>query len=276
MTAVAPPQVPHPRLSVNAICTRGWPLERDLRFWQSNRYRQVGLVSYKLDDAAAAADAVRLAGLTVSNVAIAQPFTLGQPENWAAQRERIGVLLEQARALDAGCVYMNSGSSASRMTVDESIEAFCAAVAPVAARARALGVRLALEPSAQANHDRGCVHSLRDALSVADQTGLDVVVDLQTCWLERGLAAMVSEHLDQVALVQVSDFVVGTEIRLSRSVPGDGDIPLRRIIGNLLEAGYPGAFDLEILGPRIEEEGYDSAVPRGAQWLSDCLTALGA
>jgi sugar phosphate isomerase/epimerase len=275
MTAGPNPPAPHPRLSVNSSCTRGWPLERDLRFWRSHGYQQVGLVSYKLDDAQAA-DAVGQAGLTVSNVAIAQPFTLGQSENWPAQQERIGALLRQARALGAGCVYMNSGSSASRMTVDDSIAAFCAAVAPVAELARTLGVRLALEPSAQANHDRGCVHSLRDALSIADQTGLHVVADLQTCWLERGLAAMVGEHLDQVALVQVSDFVVGTEVRLSRSVPGDGDIPLSRIIGDLLQAGYPGAFDLEILGPRIEEEGYDSAVPRGAKWLSDCLTALGA
>jgi sugar phosphate isomerase/epimerase len=263
-------------MSVNAICTRSWPLERDLLFWRSHGFGHVGLVSYKLGNSAESADVIQRERLSVSNIVIASPFTLGEPANWPAQQERACSLLRIARTLDAGCVYMNSGSSASRMTVDESVSAFCTAVAPVADLAAALGVRLALEPSAPSNHDMGCVHSLHDAFYVAGQTGLHVVVDLQTCWLERALPAMVRDHLDQVALVQVSDYVVGTEVRLSRAVPGDGDIPLRRLIEDILRTGYKGAFDLEILGPRIEDEGYDSAVPRGARWLSDCLASLGA
>ena len=38
-------------------------------------------------------------------------------------------------------------------------------------------------------------------------------------------------------------------------MPGDGDIPFDRILGPLLAAGYTGAFDLELIGPRIEAEG---------------------
>ncbi len=267
---------PHPRMSVNSVCTRAWPLERDLGFWREHGYRQVGLVSYKLDDVAGAVAGVAREGLSVSNVAIVRPFTLGEPAHWGEQQERVCSLVQAGRDLGAACVYMNSGSSASRMTVDDSIDAFCAVVAPAAELARALGVRLAVEPSAPSNHDMGCVHSLADAFYVADRTGLDVIVDLQTAWLERDLAALVRDHLDQVALIQVSDYLLGTEVRMSRAVPGDGDIPLTRIIGDILRAGYQGAFDLEILGPRIEEEGYASAVPRGAQWLSDCLARLGA
>jgi sugar phosphate isomerase/epimerase len=266
----------HPRVSVNAISTRSWPLDRDLRFWQAHGYRHVGLPSYKLADYAESAAAIQRERLAVSNVAIARPFTLGEPSNWAQQQERACSFVKIAGSLHAGCAYMNSGSSASGMTVDDSIAAFCEAVGPVADLASARDVRLALEPSAPSNHDMGCVHSLRDALFIADQTGLDVVVDLQTSWLERGLATTVRDHLRQIALVQVSDYVVGTEVRMSRAVPGDGDIPLTRLIGDILEAGYEGVFDLEILGPRIEDEGYESAVPRGARWLSSCLASLGA
>jgi sugar phosphate isomerase/epimerase len=35
-------------------------------------------------------------------------------------------------------------------------------------------------------------------------------------------------------------------------VPGDGDIPLARRVGELLAAGYAGAFEIEMVGPRIE------------------------
>jgi sugar phosphate isomerase/epimerase len=45
-------------------------------------------------------------------------------------------------------------------------------------------------------------------------------------------------------------------------VPGDGDIPLAPVLSALAAAGYRGAFELELVGPRIEEEGYESAITR--------------
>jgi len=47
-----------------------------------------------------------------------------------------------------------------------------------------------------------------------------------------------------------------------RVVMGDGDIPLGRICRALDAAGYDGWYDIELLGPRIESEGYESVVPR--------------
>ena len=65
------------------------------------------------------------------------------------------------------------------------------------------------------------------------------------------------------AFVQVSDAVAGSVTTPDRAVPGDGDIPLESLLGRILEAGYQGAFDLEVIGPRIEQEGYASAIGRG-------------
>ena len=49
-----------------------------------------------------------------------------------------------------------------------------------------------------------------------------------------------------------------------------------RLIGWLLEVGYPGAFELELLGPRIDEEGHAAAGARAATYTSELLTRLGA
>jgi sugar phosphate isomerase/epimerase len=57
-------------------------------------------------------------------------------------------------------------------------------------------------------------------------------------------------------------------------VPGDGDIPLERIIGQVLAAGYDGCFDLELIGPRIDEEGYAAAARRGIERLTAMLQTL--
>jgi sugar phosphate isomerase/epimerase len=62
--------------------------------------------------------------------------------------------------------------------------------------------------------------------------------------------------------VQVSDFKVGTRCASERVVIGDGDIPLGSICRTLAAAGYDGWYDIELLGPAIEAEGYASVVPR--------------
>ena len=41
-------------------------------------------------------------------------------------------------------------------------------------------------------------------------------------------------------------------------------------------AGYSGCFDLELIGPRIEEEGYASACRRSIDALGTMLESLGA
>ena len=67
---------------------------------------------------------------------------------------------------------------------------------------------------------------------------------------------------DVIRLVQVSDFKVGTIASSQRLVPGDGDIPLSKRFEALAGAGYAGAFEIEMVGPRIESEGYESAIRR--------------
>jgi hypothetical protein len=39
-------------------------------------------------------------------------------------------------------------------------------------------------------------------------------------------------------------------------------------------AGYDGFVDLELLGPTVEAEGYESAIRRGMRWLDATLQDL--
>ena len=100
-------------------------------------------------------------------------------------------------------------------------------------------------------------------------------MEVNACWSERALDATIRDGVDTLRLVQVSDFAIGTLSTPNRLVPGDGDIPLERIIGTVLDAGYTGCFDLELIGPRIDDEGYPSAIRRSVDWLTEVLTRLG-
>jgi sugar phosphate isomerase/epimerase len=62
----------------------------------------------------------------------------------------------------------------------------------------------------------------------------------------------------------------------NRRAIGDGDIPVERLLGMVLDAGFEGAFDIEILGPKIEAEGYRAPIARSLERASEMLDRLGA
>jgi sugar phosphate isomerase/epimerase len=81
--------------------------------------------------------------------------------------------------------------------------------------------------------------------------------------------------MDRITVVQVSDYLVGETTRMNRRVLGDGSIPLEWLLGQLLDAGYKGMFEIETLGPAIEAEGYASAIRRSLDWLNQRLISWG-
>ena len=100
-----------------------------------------------------------------------------------------------------------------------------------------------------------------------------VVVEVTNCWIERDLEETIADGADTFEVVQVSDYVVGTVTATERAVPGDGDIPLARLITTICDAGFTGPFELEMLGPRVEDEGYGPAIARAVAALDEMLIA---
>jgi sugar phosphate isomerase/epimerase len=267
----------HPRASLNAVSSWRWGLDEDLALWRRLRVHHVGIPLTELEPHLdRAVTSVRSNGIAITTVVLGRAFHLGDPHAVEAARQR---LLDNVGALHAAGIesaYVTTGPSRRGMTIEASLDHFCAAVGPVVDHARSLGVALAVEHNSTMTHDTSCIHSVADAVAVARATGLGVVVELQNCWLETGLRALFRKAMAHIDLVQVSDFVVGTDVRLSRACPGDGDIPIEHLMALLLDAGYDAMFELEILGPDIEAEGYGPAIARSMDWLSTTLERLGA
>jgi sugar phosphate isomerase/epimerase len=267
----------HPRVSLSAISTFSWELDADLSFYAEAGITNVGISVAKLerfgweDGTRRVADA----GLRVTNVIGLGPFHLAEPSGWDAQRERIVRALDTANAVGAECLVFTTGP-AGPLQWEEAAHALEAALAPVLPEARSRGVPFAIEHTNSLRVDVGFVHTLADAIDLARRLDVGVCMEVNACWAERGLAETITAGADRLRLVQVSDFAVGTLSTPNRLVPGDGDIPLARILGRVLAAGYAGCFDLELIGPRIDEEGYGSAGRRSIDRLTEMLTALGA
>jgi sugar phosphate isomerase/epimerase len=260
------------RVSVSAISTFHWSLEEDLAFYAAHGITDVGISLAKLERHGWARGAARVrdAGLRVTNLLGLGPFHLDRPGQWDEQRARVRYALDAAGTMGAERLVLTTGP-AGALAWEDAADALEAVLAPVQADAAALGIPLALEHTHSLRVDVGFVHTLRDAVDLARRLDVGVCMEINACWAERGLAATIAAGVDRLALVQVSDYAIGTLTTPHRLVPGDGDIPLARILGQVLDAGYTGCFDLELIGPAIEDEGYERAVPRAVAALRALL-----
>jgi len=261
----------HPRLSVSAVSSWQWSLDEDLRFWDEAGIDHVGLSFRKLEEAGVD-DAVRRisdAGLRVSNLVELGWWDLADRATWRPQQERLERAIDVAAAFDA-CIVLTTGP-AGPLDWDEAAAALAEALAPLER-----DVVIAIEPTSALRLDLSFVTTLRDGVDLARDLGLAVCMEVNSCFAERGLTTTITTSLDVLHHVQVSDFVIGSLSTPDRAVPGDGDIPLERIVVALLESGYEGAFELELVGPRIEAEGYASAITRSVAYLDGLLAQSSA
>jgi sugar phosphate isomerase/epimerase len=217
---------------------------------------------------------VRAAGIDVTQVCCAG-VTLSEPGKWAADRARLLEALEIAVALGSGVVGTTTGP-AGPLDWDGAAAALGRALAPVATAAAERGVVLAIEQTLPVRVEIGFVHSLRESVDLAARFGLGVIMESNYCFKERGLPGTVRRAGARLSRVQVSDLVPPSTVIPDRAVPGDGVIPLAALVRLVVDAGYAGPFELEMLGPRIEAEGYEAACRRGVTALSRVLAEAGA
>lgn len=258
-----------------------WSVAQDLDFYRRRGIHTAGIMYFKLlPDVRASIAAIKAAGLRASCVAAGKAMGASLvARSEGVDNPALDVLaggIDAAAELGATNVYFTAGSTPRRMPTDEAYDRLVENLAAPVAYARSKGIRLVIEPNATATRPNGFIHSLPDALDLARDADLDIDLELQNCWTERHLDRIIKENIERFAVVQVSDFTVGEDAHLNRRVPGDGWIPLEWLLGRILDAGYGGLFELEVLGPHIEEEGYESSIDRGLAWLSERLTTWGA
>jgi sugar phosphate isomerase/epimerase len=270
----------HERISVDSICFPGAPFRDQAQYWRTLGARRVSFISPPLlaDGVEPVKEALATGDYQVETIAHG-PLPDGQltfdEASWSAGRERVSRLIRMAAEFGGRSVYIMTGGHGT-LTWEEAANAFSAAVAPCLAEARAAGIRLMIENAPATSADVTIAHSLRDAVTLAEIADVGLNIDLYGCWTEAGLKASIERAMPRCGLVQVSDYVLGDRASPCRAVPGDGAIPLERLLDWVLAAGYTGAFDLELIGPRIDKEGHFDAVRRAADRVGEILHKLGA
>ena len=261
----------HPAISINTLCLPPAPLDV-----QAARVAGIGVraIAPQLDEVLAfgvaeSARAIRNAGLAVATLTH-RAFGYATPAETEAARERLMRTIEIAGAIGAETVIMTTGG---RGTLDWTLAAarFGRAMVPCADAARAAGIKLGIEPTSHLYADVSIAHRLSDAMALARKAGIGVMIDLFACWTDADIDTAIASAGPLTALVQVSDYVYGDRGLPCRAVPGDGAIPLDRLIPAIVRAGFTGWFDLEIIGPRLAAEGIDAGLARAAAYVGQLL-----
>lgn len=276
----ADPVEPVPeRISVSGICFGDVDFDELGRLWSAVGARRGSFLGRMLEseDESAAGRALSTSGCQLES--ICHRFFSGGPVRadplvWADERRKLNAIIDTAARLGGRSVYLLTGGIG-QCEWEQAADIFAAAVGPCVDHAAAAGVALMVENSDVRFSDLHFVHTLRDAVTLSRLSGVGVCIDLIGCWAESGLRESILQAVPRCDLVQVSDHVPGDRSAAMRAVPGDGGVPLERLVRDILGAGYTGVFELELFGPRVDAEGPIGAVRRGARHLGEILTRAG-
>jgi sugar phosphate isomerase/epimerase len=265
--------VTHERLSVHNVTFFGSTLPELQKYWTDLGVSRLSILDSQLLDPELP-KLLQHSDYTVE--AVYHLFASGAISNDPlAARDALDRVIDAAAAVNARTVYLLTGGRGS-LSWAQAAQRFCEMVSPCALRAERVGVALAIENASSLYADLHLAHTLRDAITLAEMSGLDICIDVFHCWAESDVEELLQRALPRTRLIQLSDYVLGDRSLPSRAVPGDGTIPIEAFVTQALAGGYAGGFDLELIGPRIEQEGRLESARRACDVVGAMLDRLGA
>jgi sugar phosphate isomerase/epimerase len=93
--------------------------------------------------------------------------------------------------------------------------------------------------------------------------------DTYHLWWQRGIEELARESADHVFYVQVSDHKAVTLRTQDRAMPGQGIIPLHRLLQALVDGGYAGWWELEVISDQNAALGIDVALQTAVRGLDE-------
>jgi len=263
-------------LSMNETTTFRWSFEEDVEHYAAAGIPAIGVWRQKLSDCGTerALELLRETHLKVSHLSWAGGFTGSDGRSYRDSVEDALEALRTARRLGTRTLIVYTGARGGH-TFNHARRLVRGALEELLPSAEQLDVDLALEPM-----HPGCAKGwtfltdLDDTLALLDAVGsprAKFVLDTYHTGFDEGLAARIPEIISRVALVQLGDARGAPEGEPNRCRLGEGNIPLREIIGALKGAGYDGFYDVELLGEEIETCGYHTLLEHAKQAFAELV-----
>ncbi|RCS42174.1 sugar phosphate isomerase/epimerase [Bremerella cremea] len=260
------------KFSMNQMTTLRWSFEQDCF-----RYREAGLSAIhvwrdKIHDYGEAKGAILLEELEleVSALSWAGGFTGSDGRNFKDALEDARHAVDLAHELDAGCLIVYSGARGGHIS-KHAQRLFSGALSELIPYAEAHDVTLAIKPI---RHKYGCawtlIRRMTDALQLIDlidSPRFKLVLDLYEFGDQPDVLDNLHLLIPYLALVQVGDRCCEPQEEPNRCLLGNGHLALDETISKLIQLGYCGPFDIELMGRDVQKLEYDEVLSHSVGYL---------
>ena len=261
---------------MSEMTTYRWSLLDDVTHYREAEIEAIGIWRPKLVEFGEerGIELVRDSGLSVSSISWAGGFTGSNGHSFYDVMDDVREAIRIAAEFDAECVNIVSGSRAGH-TLNHARRLLIAALKDLGYYAAEFGVTLAVQPMHQMfSNDWTFLTSTNETLDILQTVNLPSVkmgFDVYHLWQESRLLERIPEIVPHIAIVQLSDWREPPRSEHDRYMLGDGIIPLDRIVGSLIEAGYCGYFDIQIWSEELWESDYIRLLNRCRSGFADCI-----
>lgn len=246
----------HPRLSISQMTTYRWSLEDDLHERRRAGIESIGLWRPKLSECGEekAIDLVQESGLEVSSLSWAGGFTGSHGFTFNQAVEDGLEALELASRLGAESLVVVGGTTAGHIT-KHARRLVIDGLNELANVARDYNVKLALQPMHQQfEREWTFISSLDAAIQIIEDCHHPSVgLSLNSFHVreEQDLIGRLESIVSLLHHVQICDGRRDQESEFDRYLPGDGDIPLADFVLALKDAGYNGAYEIDVWSEKL-------------------------
>jgi len=249
------------RLSMNELTTMRWSFEEDVQEYAEAGFDGIGIWREKLSDLGEdkAIELLKRNNLRCSNLLWAGGFTGSHGWSFRDSVHDAVEAIQTAARLEANCLIFYSGAwgghtkSHARRLVSNALKD----LVPVAEE---FGVTLAMEPM-----HSGCgsewtfLSTIEETLELIDYLEspyLKFALDTYHFGLQDPNIELLNDVLHRIAIVHLGDGFAAPSGEQDRCQLGEGKVPLRGIIETLLNGGYAGFLDIELIGESVESIAY--------------------
>ncbi len=252
---------------ISQFTTMPWSFDRDVSTYRRLGVDAIEIVEAKLDDDPwrDQMSSVHDAGLAISGI---QPkvrtfFASRMTPEPKSLEDRVKCLrgsIERLAAFAPGVPFITNTGAHPKGDMAEAMRVVAAQLGELGKVAANNGVTLAIEPlNPTSVNVESAIWTVDQALNVIDASGSDHVglcLDYWNIWQNAGIEQAIARAGRRIFTVQASDWRTPRSFA-DRIVPGNGTIPLVRLIAATRKAGYDKPWIVEIFSNDVPDSLYD-------------------
>ena len=252
---------------ISEFTTQPWTFDEDVARYARLGVDTIEVVEAKLDGARFADQmrSIAAAGLAISGVQPAVRTFFGsrmmpQPTDLKARIAALRGSIERLARFAPGVPFITNTGAHPKGDMAEAMRLVGDALGELARVAADHGVTLALEPlNPTSVNVESAIWTIDQALEVIDRADSPLVglcLDYWNIWQNADIEAAIARAAGRILTVQASDWRTPRSFA-DRIVPGDGIIPLARLIAATRAAGFSGSYVVEIFSLDVADSLYD-------------------